>query len=152
MRAIHLRMLSHGFILICALSLSMSGQQAAASGSEATIRALEHEWVDGQARNNNRALDLIFDNALVYVEYGKLVTKGEYLSRIKWVTPQPSQIVLEPMSVRLFGTAAIVVGTYREKPVGLGKTQLRHWRFVDTWVYEKNGWVLVAAGAAPLPH
>lgn len=56
------------------------------------------------------------------------------------------------MSVSLFGRAAIVVGTYREKSVSVGKKQLRRWRFVDTWVYQKNGWVLVAAGAAPLPH
>jgi hypothetical protein len=145
-------MATYVFILICALSLSISGQQASESGSEAAIRALEHEWVEGQARNNNRVLDLIFDNALVYVEYGKLVTKGEYLSRIKWAAPQPSQIVMEPMSVRLFGRTAIVVGTYREKSVHVGKTQLRRWHFVDTWVYQKNSWVLVAAGAAPLPH
>ena len=147
-----MRIASYLVILICVLSLSMSGQQAARDGSEAAIRTLEHEWVEGQERNNNRALDLIFDNALVYVEYGKLVTKGEYLSRVKWAAPQPSQIVLELMSVSLFGRAAIVVGTYREKSVSVGKTQLRRWRFVDTWVYQKNGWVLVAAGAAPLPH
>ena len=66
--------------------------------------------------------------------------------------PQPSQIVLELMSVSLFGRAAIVVGTSREKSVSVGKKQLRRWRFVDTWVYQKNGWVLVAAGAVPLPH
>ncbi len=147
-----MRIASYLVILICVLSLSMSGQQAARDGSEAAIRTLEHEWVEGQERNNNRALDLIFDNALVYVEYGKLVTKGEYLSRVKWAAPQPSQIVLELMSVSLFGRAAIVVGTYREKSVSVGKKQLRRWRFVDTWVYQKNGWVLVAAGAAPLPH
>jgi len=147
-----MRIASYLVTLICVLSLSISGQQAAMGGSEAAIRTLEREWVEGQERNNNRALDLIFDNALVYVEYGKLVTKGEYLSRVKWAAPQPSQIALEPMSVSLFGRSAIVVGTYRERSISQGKTQLRRWRFVDTWVYQKNGWVLVAAAAAPLPH
>ena len=43
----------------------------------------EHQWVDGRSWNDNRALDLIFDNAVVYVEYGQLVTKGDYLARIR---------------------------------------------------------------------
>ncbi len=138
------------FILIFAMPLLTTGQQPIQDGSEVAIRALEHEWVNGQSRNNNQALNLIFDNALVYVEYGKLVSKGEYLSRIKWAGPQINQIVMEPMSVRLFGRTAIVVGTYREKSVKGGKPGLKRWRFIDTWVYEKEGWVLVAAAAAPL--
>ena len=138
------------FILICATSVQIFGQQANEGGSVAAIRALEHEWVEGQSHNNNRALDLIFDNALVYLEYGKLVSKGDYLSRIKWAGPQLSQIVLEPIFVHIFGSTAIVVGTYRERAVKNGKSRLMRWRFIDTWVYKKNGWVLVAAAASPL--
>jgi Domain of unknown function (DUF4440) len=137
-----------GFVCIAA-SLLFAGQQTDEGGSAAAIRALEHEWVVGQTRNDNRALDLIFDNSLVYVEYGNLVTKGEYLSRIKWAAPQLDQIVMEPMTVRTFGSTAIAVGTYREKDVKGGKALLKRWRFIDTWVYKKSGWVLVAAAAAP---
>jgi len=138
------------FILICAAPLSVFGQRDGGGGTAAVIRALEREWVVGQSRNNNHALDLIFDNALVYVEYGRLVTKGEYLSRIKWATPQLDQIVMEPMTVRVFGSTAIAIGTYREKQAKAGQSGMRHWRFIDTWVYKESGWVLVAAAAAPL--
>jgi len=103
-----------------------------------------------QSHNDNRALDLIFDDSLVYVEYGKLVAKGDYLSKIKWTNPQVDQIAMEPMTVHTFGTTAIVVGTYRQRDATGGKPRLRRWRFLDTWVYKKGGWVLVAAGAAPL--
>src|SRR6266498_1386207 len=102
-------------LLVCATSLPGPAQQAIQGGSEAVIRALEHEWVDGQSHNNNRALDLIFDNALIYIEYGELVSKGDYLSRIKWAGPQINGIVQEPMSVHLFGSTAIVVGSYSER-------------------------------------
>jgi len=69
-----MRIMSIMFILGCA-ALSVPAQEA--DGNIATtIRALEREWVDGQSGNNNRALDLIFDKAFVYVEYGQLVTKG----------------------------------------------------------------------------
>lgn len=138
------------FIAVCALSVLGSTQESNDAGNVAAIRALEHEWVDGQSHNDNRALDLIFDNSLVYVEYGKLVTKGDYLARIKDAGPQLSEIVLEPMSVRTFGNTAIVIGTYRERDLAGGKPRLRRWRFADTWVYKTRGWVLVAAAASPL--
>jgi len=41
-----------------------------------------------------------------------------------------------------------VVGTYTESQVIRGKRTMQQWRFVDTWVYKRNGWVLVAAAAA----
>ena len=93
------------------------------------------------------ALDLIFDNALVYIEYGRLITKGDYLLWVRSAKPQPSQIVMEAMTVRMFGSTAIVVGTYRDKSTA-GKAQLARWRFVDTWVYKNGRWMLVAAAAA----
>ena len=137
-------------LLIFAMPISVLGQADGGGGTAVVIRALEREWVEGQSHNNNRALDLIFDNALVYVEYGKLVTKGEYLSRSKWEKPQMDQIVMEPMTVHTFGSTAIAIGTYREKQGKGGPSGSRRWRFIDTWVYKKSGWVLVAAAAAPL--
>jgi ketosteroid isomerase-like protein len=137
-------------VLVCAASLAVPAQEAAGSKSAATIRALEHAWLVAQARNDNRALALIFDNALVYVEYGRLLRKAEYLSRIRTENPHPHQIVFEPMVVHTFGSTAIVVGTYQEKTTKQGKSVQAVWRFVDTWVYKKGSWVLVAAAAAPL--
>jgi hypothetical protein len=137
------------FILVCATSLR--AQEALAEGNVASaIRRLEHAWVEGESRNDNRALDLVFDNALVYIEYGKVVTKGEYLFRVGSAGPQPPQIVMEAMIVRMFGGTAIVVGTYREKSIRERKTLLKRWRFIDTWVNKKGSWMLVAAASAPL--
>ena len=137
-------------LLFGVTTLSLVGQEAAEGDAAVTIRALEHEWIEGQSRNDNAALNLIFDNALVYVEYGRLVTKGEYLIRIKREPPQLDQIVTEPITVRTFGNTAIVVGSYREKPKNGGRGAVKRWRFIDTWVHEENGWVLVAAAAAPV--
>jgi hypothetical protein len=137
------------FILVSATSLPVPAQAAFEDSSASAIRALEHEWVEGQSSKDNRALDLIFDNSLVYVEYGRLVTKGEYLSRVRTPEPNPSQIALQGMTVHTFGDTTIVVGTYQEKIVSGSAIHLRHWRFLDTWVYKNGRWMLVAAGAAP---
>jgi uncharacterized protein DUF4440 len=129
---------------------SLLGQQASDSGTVAQIRALEQEWATGQSRNNNQALASILDNALVYVEYGRLVPKSEYLLRIRQEDPALDQIVLESTTVRTFGTTAIVSGSYREKQVKGGHLNSTRWRFLDTWVYKANQWVLVSAAATPI--
>ncbi|MGC1448455.1 MAG: hypothetical protein WA830_00325 [Candidatus Sulfotelmatobacter sp.] len=74
-------------------------------------------------------MNLIFDNAPVYVEYGKLVTQGEYRSRIKWEAPKVDEIVIERLSVQALGSTAIGVGIYREKQAKGGSPGIRRWRF-----------------------
>ena len=141
-------------VLLCGtMRLFVQGQEAAARGdanAEVQIRALERAWTVGEARNDNRALNLIFDNALVYIEYGRLMTKGEYLLRIRTSDPHSQQIVMEGISVQTFGDTAIVIGIYRERDVTDRKTLLTRWRFIDTWVKKKGSWLLVAAASAPL--
>ena len=136
-------------LLCCSPALLLRAQQAddAASG---TIRALEREWDEAQSHNNNRALDLILDNSVVYVEYGRLVTKADYLLRIKHQDPSTDEIVMEPIIVRVFGSTAIVTGSYRETQRKAGVRTFTRWRFVDTWTYKNHGWVLIAAGSAPI--
>jgi hypothetical protein len=134
--------------LACATTLPGSAQETANSDVATAVRALEHQWFEAQAHNDNHALDLFIDNDLVYVEYGRLVTKGDYLLRVRSAKPQPTQIVMEATTVRTFGSAAIVVGSYRETGVNNWRAVQKRWRFVDTWVYKKGRWVLVAAAAS----
>ncbi len=144
-----MRTLAYLAVLVCA-TLSVPAQDAADEGTASNLRALEHDWVEGQSSHDNASLDLIFDNALVYIEYGKVMTKGEYLSRVKKVSSHPELIVMEAMTVRTFGGTAIVVGTYREKGRKDGKPFLQRWRFIDTWVKTEGNWRLVAAASSPM--
>ena len=137
-------------LLIGACALPLFAQDSADAGTVAAILALEHAWTVGQSRNDNRALNLIFDNDLIYVEYGNLVSKADYLSRVRQEAPELDQIVMERTIVRVFGSTAIVTGAYIEKQLHSGRQSVRRWRFIDTWVYQENGWTLVAAGASPV--
>ena len=139
-----------GFLLVLVWTTPVLVCAQEAADSATAIRALEHEWFEAQSHNDNGALDLIFDNDLVYIEYGRLVTKGEYLSHVKSTKPQPQQVVMEAMTVRTFGNTVIATGTYRETGVKDGKSSLKHWRYVDTWVYEQGRWMLVSAASAPI--
>ena len=110
--------------------------------------ALEHAWNQAEAFKDLKALDALFDNALVYVDPdGTLLTKSEFLSRVTSVSLQ--QVVTESMAVKVFGNTAIVTGTYRATEFMRGKTVVLQGRFVDTWVYKDSTWVCVAAQSTP---
>jgi ketosteroid isomerase-like protein len=139
-------------LLICA-SLFVAAQNYGDSAVRSNILALEYAWDQAQERGDVKALSAIFDNALVFVDYdGKILTKTEYLARVKSDSSYLQQIVTESMSVQVFGNTAIVVGTYRAKGVEDGKPYLRRRRFVDTWMLMGEHWVCVAAEATPIPH
>ena len=133
----------------CLPNILVSAQEPDGS-SAAAIRALEREWVDAQSHNNNQALNLILDNAVVYVEYGQLVTKGDYLSRIKHLSAGTDEVEMGPLRIQIFGSTAIAVGSYAETQRGEGRRIVTRWRFIDTWTYKERGWVLVAAAATPV--
>ena len=136
------------FLLIWGLLPLLPAQQKTVDVA-AIVRELEHQWVEGQTRKDNRALDLFLDNGLVYVEDGRLITKGEYLARVKAPDATAPGIVIEDMAVRSFDDTATVIGIYRQTIVNSGKTSITRWRFVDSWVQKEGRWMLIAAAAAP---
>jgi hypothetical protein len=137
-------------VLLCTSTATWLPAQQTDPVASGGIRALEHEWVEAQSHNDNRALNLILDNSVVYVEYGRLVTKADYLLRIKQQDPSTDEIAMEPITARVFGSTAIVTGSYRETQRKAGRHTVTRWRFVDTWAYKDHSWVLIAAGSTPV--
>jgi len=128
---------------------SLSGQTVDETGSRTRILALEHAWNQAEAFKDLKALDTLFDNALVYVDFdGTLMTKAEFLSRVKSAHLQ--QVVTQSMNVELFGDTAIVTGIYQASEVRDGKPLVRRGRFIDTWMYKSSGWVCIAAQSTPI--
>ena len=140
-------------ILLCSALPRAVAQNSDDSGGRSNILALEHAWDQAQERGDVKALSAIFDNALIYVDYdGKLLTKAEYLARVKANNIHMQQIVAEEMSVQMFGSTAIVVGTYRVKGVENGKPYVHRGRFTDTWVLRGTNWICIAAETTPILH
>ena len=133
-------------LAVCALTLAALGQEGADSGAASKILALENAWDRAMESRDIRVLDAIFDNGLVYVDYdGTLLTKAELLAQIKAGALHSEQIVSQPMNVRVFGSAAIVIAYFHEKGIDHGKPYTRRGRFIDTWIFKDGAWVCVAA-------
>lgn len=137
-------------IFLCCAPVLVARAQDIDGAASSAIRTLEREWVEAQSHNNNGALNVILDNAVVYLEYGQLVTKGDYLLRIKNEDPSTDDVVMDPMTVRIVGNTAVVVGSYRETQRNGSSRTVTHWRFIDTWIHKQDAWVLIAAGATPV--
>jgi ketosteroid isomerase-like protein len=140
-------------LLLVVCSIAALAQEPPDSGMKQNVLALEHAWDQALERGDVKALNAIFDNSLIYIDYdGSFLTKAEYLSRVKQNDIHLQEIVTEEMNVQLFGSTAIVVGTYRAKGLEKGKAYVHRGRFMDTWVLEGKNWICVASGATPILH
>ncbi len=128
-------------------------QDEANQTATSKILALENVWNQAEENGDVRALELIFDNGLVYIdEDGSSLTKAQFLFRAKGKGSQLQSLVTQTTSVQVYGEAALVVGTYRAKGIQAGKRYQREGRFIDTWVFKNGTWVCVAAQATPILH
>ena len=137
-------------LLVASLAPTLlRAQEVDQSAARTKILALEHAWNQAEALKDLKALDELFDNALVYVDFdGTLMTKAEFLSRVKFTHLE--QVVTESMSVQMYGNTAIATGTYRSSEFKNGKQVVRRGRFVDTWALKGSTWVCIAAQATPI--
>jgi len=138
-------------ILACAASLFVAAQDHTHADAQSNILAPEHAWDQAQEPGDIKALSALFDDSLVFVDCdGKILTKAQYLDRVKMDSSHLQEIVAESMNVQMLGNTAIVVGTYRAKGVENGKPYLRRRRFVDIWMLQGALWICVAAEATPV--
>jgi ketosteroid isomerase-like protein len=117
------------------------------------IIALENAWNLAEEKKDSKALDALLSNNLLYVDYdGSTLDKEHFLGNVRKPTLQPQQIVNEAMTVNVYGSAAVVTGTYREKGSINGKPFIRRTRFTDTWILDKGAWQCVAGQLTLVSH
>jgi ketosteroid isomerase-like protein len=144
-----------GFVLllICFGARFTAAQQSAGAVAVTKVLALEHAWNQAEQSKDAKALEALFDDALLYIDYdGTLRTKAGFLERVKSDASQPQQETTESMTARAFGSTVVVTGIYVAKGVEKGKPYMRRGRFVDTWTFSNGSWLCVVSQATPIPH
>ena len=140
-------------VALLAMVTVCAGQTEDVHDRESRVLALENAWSRAEERQDVKALDPLLDNRLLFVHYDGVVwTKAQYLASLKEPGFHEEQGVTEGMSVRVFGTSAVVVGIFRLKGTDKGKPFLRRERFLDVWVEEDGKWTCVASEILLLPH
>jgi hypothetical protein len=147
-----MRRIFRAVILTGALVASIAAEDEPGSAAQSKVLALESAWNIAEEKSDVRALDLIFDNSMIYIdEDGALLSKAQFLARIRNSRTQMQSLVTQTIGVRIFGDEmAVVVGSYRARGVEHNKPYLREGRFMDTWVLRGGAWICVVAQSTPL--
>ena len=124
------------------------------SGAEATVRDLESKWVASVAAHDPTvAQKVLADDYVGVSSRGQLMNKRAVLSQIKKDTDSYASTRIGKMDVRLFGNAAVVIGTSNETGKdSRGGAFNRAYRWTDTWVMRNGGWQCVASQSAQVPR
>ena len=140
-------------ITMCLLTANMAAQETSGAAAGSKVLALESVWNMAEEKADIRALDLIFDDSMTYIdEDGSLLSKAQFLARVKAAGPQLQSLITKTIAVRVFGDAAMVVGSYEARGAERGKAYLHQGRFMDTWVLKDGTWVCVVAQSTPTRH
>jgi|HubBroStandDraft_6_1064221.scaffolds.fasta_scaffold649280_2 hypothetical protein len=141
------------FAFLATALLLPAQDHRALSPDESLILTLEKAWNVAEETRDVRALDQLLFSTLVYTDYdGSFMNKEQFLSSVKFATPDADQISNENVDVKMYGGSAIVTGVYHEKGTQKGKVISRRGRFTDSWVKENGTWLCVASQSTLISH
>jgi ketosteroid isomerase-like protein len=122
------------------------GQGSSHEEDETQLLALENAWNQAELHNDPAALKLLLTDDFIITEPdGELMTKGQLMATTADSSYHYDVLVSEGYRVRVYGTVAVVTGTYHEKGSAKGKHFDRRGRFTDTWLKFGVGWQCVAS-------
>jgi ketosteroid isomerase-like protein len=120
--------------------------QSAPKGDQGQILALENAWNHAEMEHDPAALELILTDDFVITEPdGTLQTKRDHMAATKDTSYHYDLLVSEDFRIRVYGTVAVVTGTYHEKGSSKGTHFDRRGRFTDTWIKLGATWRCVAS-------
>jgi ketosteroid isomerase-like protein len=126
--------------LLCCSPAGVIAQTTAQACKE--ILRLEDRWREAQHQNDKTAYDQLLSSDLTFIgTSGSIRDKTGFIASRKdsWI-PRAESYTYSEMTVRFYGSAAIVTG--REATTGTGVAF--HGRFTHVWAKRQGKWQLVA--------
>ena len=120
--------------------------KSGASDDAIQVKQLERAWNQAEARHDAAAVTNIVADTLTYIDFdGSMMNKADYVKDVTNTAYQADHLFDEKMDVRVYGTAAVVVGIYRETGTSKGKAYVHRVRFTDMWIKQAGVWHCVAS-------
>ncbi|HEY1800649.1 MAG TPA: nuclear transport factor 2 family protein [Terriglobales bacterium] len=134
--------------LIFLLSLPALAQSPSANQEEKLI-ALEKMWDQAQLLHDAGALERLVSPDFVNTEWdGTVSDRTKYLSDIRDPLYKPATMSIRDVSIKLYGSTAIVVGVYHAEGRYRDRPFDHVGRFTDTWILIGDRWQCVASHAS----
>ena len=123
----------------------------AQSSEEAKVLALENAWNTAQKDHDNKSLEMILADTFIDTEAsGSVMNKGQFLAYIKDPSVKHASLTSSDVKIQMFGTTAVVTGTYRDRGTDKGEPYDVQGRFTDTWVQLNGKWQCVSSASTQL--
>lgn len=136
------------WIFVCLLAGMALGQNKPATGGStaAQLKQIETDWSAAQkARDTNKLGEILADDWVGIGPDGKSSDKAKALEDVKAPGNSLESFEMGPITVRVFGNTAVVMGTETEKSMDNGKDTSGKYIWTDTFVKEKGKWKAVAS-------
>jgi ketosteroid isomerase-like protein len=137
--------------LMLALCTGMALAQKPAPAAD-ELKQLETAWMDAQkSRDAAKLGDILADSWVGLNPEGETHDKARYLADLKSPGNSLDSFEIGPMTVRFFGTTAVVTGSDTEKSTEKGKDSSGKYVWTDVFVKQNGKWKAVASQSAKVP-
>lgn len=121
------------------------------TSAQQAIRQVERDRRDAMLRGDAQALSrLLADDYIGTGAHGRVRTKAQVLADYSSGAVKYESITEDDVTVRVYGTAAVVTGRTRSKGKESGKNVDAEHRFTRVWIQERGRWLLVASQSSPI--
>lgn len=128
-----------------------AGQGPAAKTGDA-VKALDQKRFEAMTKNDLDTLGtLLADDLTYHHSSGAADSKAAYIETLRTGKTRYHTIEPSDVSVRVYGTTAIVTGTAKLSFTSNGQPVNATLRYTDVWVQRGNAWQMVAWQSTRLP-
>jgi ketosteroid isomerase-like protein len=136
-------------VVVLLFAVAISAQMPAQPKSESVQQELinlEYQWVDAVVKLDFAFLDRVLADDYIGINDGSVFapTKAQYIEYVKSSKEEIISFVIDEWKVRVYGDAAVVMGSITMKMQSAGKEMTYQSRFTDTWVKRAGRWQCVA--------
>jgi ketosteroid isomerase-like protein len=136
-------------VVVLVLAVAAWAQTPAQPKSESVQQELinlEYQWVDAVVKLDFASFDRILADDYIGINDGSVFapTKAQYIEYVKSSKEEIISFVIDEWKVRVYGDAAVVMGSITMKMQSAGKEMTYQSRFTDTWVKRAGRWQCVA--------
>jgi hypothetical protein len=128
------------------LGLALAGSAQLALAADAALAARDASWNELRQRADVAALDKLLDPGFVLVHSdGRVQYKADYIDELRSKTRVNGQINNKDVTIREYGSMAVVNGISEQSAVSNGKPWSGRFRFTRVWVQRDGAWVMVSS-------
>lgn len=116
------------------------------------LKKIENDWVAAQkAKDATKLGDILAERWVGVGPDGKTMDKATALASLKAPGSSLTDIQMGPMTVRVFGNAAVVIGSDTAKSMTNGKDSSGKYVFTDMFIKRDGKWRVISSQSTKVP-